>query len=67
MNKDNSNALRPQLSSLSLISLTPFGKHNKRVSGSGLEPSPKSPSATSDTRKTLYKIGTLLYSIYQFI
>ena len=29
---------------------------NKRVSGSGLEPSPKSPSATSDTRQTLSEI-----------
>ena len=31
--------------------------HNKRVSGSGFQPSPKSPSATSDTRKTLGVIG----------
>ncbi len=33
--------------------------HNKRVSGSGLEPSPKSPLLllrTSDTRKTLSEI-----------
>ena len=29
---------------------------NKRVSGLGFQPSPKSPSATSDTRKTLYEI-----------
>jgi len=34
----------------------PFGSPNKRVSGSGFHPSPKSPSATSDTRKTLPKI-----------
>ena len=30
---------------------------NKRVSGSGFHPSPKSPSATSDTRRTLGVIG----------
>ena len=29
---------------------------NKRVSGSGFQPSLKSPSATSDTRKTLGEI-----------
>jgi len=29
---------------------------NKQVYGSGFQPSPKSPSATSDTRKTLYDI-----------
>lgn len=29
---------------------------NKRVSGSGLQPSPKSPSATSDARNTIYEI-----------
>ena len=30
---------------------------NKRVSGSGFQPSPKSPLATSDTRRTLSNIG----------
>jgi len=34
----------------------PFGSANKRLSGSGIQPSPKSPSATSDTRQTLYAI-----------
>lgn len=29
---------------------------NKRVSGSGFQPSPKSPSATSDTRQPLYEM-----------
>ncbi len=29
---------------------------NKRVSGSGFQPSPKSPSATSDTRNTLSEV-----------
>jgi len=32
--------------------------HNKWVSGSGFQPSPKSPSATSDTRKPLSEIGS---------
>ena len=31
--------------------------YNRRVSGSGIEPSPKSPLATSDTRKTLGDIA----------
>jgi len=37
---------------------------NKRVSGSGFQPSPKSPSATSDTRRTLgdISLGGLKYS-----
>ena len=30
---------------------------NKRVSGSGFQPSPKSPSATSDTRQPLSEIA----------
>jgi len=34
--------------------------HNKRVSGSGFQPSPKLPSATSDTRQPLYEIGAVL-------
>ena len=34
--------------------------HNKRVSGSGFQPSPKSPLATSDTRKPLSEIGRWL-------
>jgi len=29
---------------------------NKRVSGSGFQPSPKSPSETSDTRRTLSEV-----------
>ena len=37
----------------SLLALTSFGSYNKRVSGSGFQPSPKSPSATSDTRGPL--------------
>jgi len=32
--------------------------HNKRVSGSGFQPSPKSPPTTSDTRKPLSEIGS---------
>ncbi len=32
---------------------TLMGSDNMRVSGSGFQPSPKSPSATSDTRNTL--------------
>jgi len=43
-------------SSLSSVAPTLAGAYNKRVSGSGLQPSPKSPSATSDTRQTLYAI-----------
>jgi len=31
---------------------------NKRVSGSGFQPSPKSPSATSDTRQTLSEMAS---------
>ncbi len=30
---------------------------NKRVSGSGFQPSPELPSATSDTRRTLSEIA----------
>jgi len=44
------------LSELSLIRATQTSP-NKRVSGSGFQPSPKSPSATSDTRKPLSEIG----------
>jgi len=40
----------------SLLALTSFGSHNKRVSGSGCQPSPKSPSVTSDTRQPLGEI-----------
>ncbi len=35
----------------------PTGSPNKRVSGSGFQLSPKSPSATSDTRRTLSEIA----------
>jgi len=37
----------------SLLALTSFESYNKRVSGSGCQPSPKSPSVTSDTRQPL--------------
>ena len=44
------------LSELSLIRATQTSP-NKRVSGSGFQPSPKSPSATSDTHKPLSEIA----------
>ena len=47
--------LRPTLHSLSLASVLTHSD-NKRVSGLGFQPSPKSPSATSDTRRTLAEI-----------
>lgn len=34
--------------------------YNKRVSGSGFQPSPKSPLATSDTRQPLGEISDIL-------
>ena len=42
------------------VAPSPFGAYNRRVSGSGFQPSPKSPSATSDTRQTLGEIGRWL-------
>ena len=33
------------------------GATNKRVPGSGFQPYPKSPPATSDTRQTLYEMA----------
>ena len=41
---------------LTLAGLVLSHSNNKRVSRSGFQPSPKSPSATSDTRPTLGKI-----------
>lgn len=37
--------------------------YNKRVSGSGFQLSPKSPSATSDTRQPLCKISRLALEV----
>ncbi len=47
--------VRVTLRSLTLTSVLPHSD-NKRVSDSGFQPSPKSPSATSDTRNTLVEI-----------
>gem|GEM_PF-6399620 len=35
---------------------------NKRVFGSGFQPSPKSPSATSDTRQTLGDMANIKHN-----